>query len=56
MTVVKRLVDDGTTICATIHSPSQFCFSLFDRLIMLVRGQVVYFGKTSEYMRACVDP
>lgn len=48
MTVVKHLVSDGTTICATIHSPSQYCFNLFDKLLMLVRGQIVYFGDTSE--------
>lgn len=45
MTVVKGLIKDGTTICATIHSPTPYAFSLFDRLIMLVRGQVVYFGE-----------
>lgn len=48
MTVVKHLVADGTTICATIHSPSQYCFNLFDKLLMLVRGQIVYFGDTGE--------
>ena len=47
MTVVRALLQDGTTICATIHSPSQYCFSLFDSLIMLVRGRVVYFGPTT---------
>ena len=53
MTVISHLVNDGTTICATIHSPSQFTFSLFDRLLMLVRGEVVYFGKASEcYLHA----
>ncbi|GFH26288.1 ABC transporter domain-containing protein, partial [Haematococcus lacustris] len=44
MTVVKHLVADGTTICATIHSPTSYCFNLFDRLIMLVKGKIVYFG------------
>ncbi len=44
MTVVKQLVHDGTTICATIHSPSSYTFSLFDRLVMLLRGRVVYCG------------
>jgi len=48
MTVVKGLDSSGVTICATIHSPSQYTFHLFDRLIMLVRGQVVYFGPTTE--------
>eukprot|EP00798_Chlamydomonas_sp_ICE-L_P008106 gene8106-1352_t len=48
MRVVRTLLDDGTTICATIHSPSQFTFSLFDDLLMLVKGRVVYFGPASE--------
>ena len=46
--MVKSLTKDGTTICATIHSPTAYCFSLFDRLIMLVRGRVVYFGAVGE--------
>ncbi|GFR47309.1 hypothetical protein Agub_g8996 [Astrephomene gubernaculifera] len=44
MTVVKALAKEGVTICATIHSPTSYCFSLFDSLIMLVKGRVVYFG------------
>ncbi|KAG2450267.1 hypothetical protein HYH02_004778 [Chlamydomonas schloesseri] len=44
MTMVKTLTSDGVTICATIHSPTSYCFSLFDSLIMLVKGRVVYFG------------
>ncbi|KAG2482622.1 hypothetical protein HYH03_018464 [Edaphochlamys debaryana] len=44
MTVVKELAGSGVTICATIHSPTSYCFSLFDSLIMLVKGRVVYFG------------
>lgn len=45
MTVVKQLVHEGVTITATIHSPTQYAFSLFDSLMMLVRGRVVYFGR-----------
>ncbi|GLC33334.1 hypothetical protein PLESTB_000344800 [Pleodorina starrii] len=44
MTMVKSLAAGGVTICATIHSPTSYCFSLFDSLIMLVKGSVVYFG------------
>ena len=34
----------GVTICATIHSPTPYAFSLFDSLMILLRGRVVYFG------------
>lgn len=44
MMVVKDLVKTNVTIVATIHSPTQYCFSLFDALMMLVRGSVVYHG------------
>ena len=44
MSEVKALVRGGITICATIHSPTPFAFSLFDSLIILLRGRVVYFG------------
>lgn len=42
---VKRLARRGITICSTIHSPTAFCFNLFDRLILLLRGRVIYFGQ-----------
>lgn len=45
MTTVRELLGEGTTICATIHSPTAYAFSLFDSLMMLTRGRVVYFGK-----------
>ncbi|EIE26352.1 hypothetical protein COCSUDRAFT_39467 [Coccomyxa subellipsoidea C-169] len=45
MTVVKGLVKNGITICATIHSPTPYCFNLFDTLMILLRGHVVYFGE-----------
>lgn len=46
MTVVKGLVSDGATIVATIHSPTAYAFTLFDSLMLLIRGRVVYFGPT----------
>lgn len=44
MELVKGLAADGTTICATIHSPSAYAFALFDRVMILAGGQVAYFG------------
>eukprot|EP00210_Caulerpa_lentillifera_P006026 g5759.t1 len=48
MTVVKHLVSDGTTICSTIHSPTPYCFGLFDRVLFLLRGEVVFFGERAQ--------
>ena len=46
MKVVKKLTRtrDSITVCATIHSPSPFTFRLFDKLIILLKGRVAYFG------------
>ena len=45
MGVVKGLVKTGMTICATIHSPTPHCFRLFDAMMILLRGRVVYAGQ-----------
>ena len=45
MTVVKGLTRTGITICATIHNPTPYCFNLFDRLMILLHGRVVYSGE-----------
>jgi ABC-type multidrug transport system ATPase subunit len=56
MTVVKALAASGVTVCATIHSPTPYSFNLFDRLLLMLRGRVVYFGRNgaqvTDYLRA----
>ena len=47
--VVKGLTKTGITICATIHNPTPYCFNQFDRLMLLLRGQTVYFGPNGEH-------
>ncbi|KAK9904972.1 hypothetical protein WJX75_006687 [Coccomyxa subellipsoidea] len=44
MIVIKMLLKTGMTICATIHSPTPSCFRLFDCMMILLRGKVVYAG------------
>jgi ABC-type multidrug transport system ATPase subunit len=46
MDIVKRLTtsNDSITVCATIHSPSPQTFNLFDKIIILLSGRIVYFG------------
>jgi ABC-type multidrug transport system ATPase subunit len=48
MRVVAGLAADGTTIATTIHCPSSYCFGLFDRLLLLLGGQLVYLGGAGE--------
>ncbi len=44
MRVTQGLARGGITVCATIHCPPPHTFALFDRLLVLQRGRVVYFG------------
>lgn len=48
MLVVKGLLKSGMTICATIHSPTPFAFNLFDRLMILLGGDTVFFGRNGN--------
>jgi ABC-type multidrug transport system ATPase subunit len=40
--------DRGKTVIATIHQPSSQAFNLFDRLILMQDGHIVYQGLASE--------
>jgi len=58
MSVVSSLVArDGTTVATTIHSPSSFCFGLFNKLLVLVNGRMIYMGGAGDaaidYFRKC---
>jgi ABC-type multidrug transport system ATPase subunit len=55
MEVVKNLTKTGITICATIHNPTPYCFNLFDRLMILLHGRVVYSGDNGAcaYRKLC---
>jgi len=49
MGIVKELTWKGLTTVVSIHSPSSSIFSLFDKLIILSDGRLMYFGKADEY-------
>ncbi|GBF98060.1 hypothetical protein Rsub_10288 [Raphidocelis subcapitata] len=46
MAAVARLAAGGVTAVATVHSPTARAYELFDRVLMLLGGRVVYFGET----------
>ena len=43
-----RLARNGRTVLTTIHQPSSQVFQLFDRLLLLVRGEQVFFGPVTQ--------
>jgi ATP-binding cassette subfamily G (WHITE) protein 2 len=48
VSVIKDLAMSGITVCATIHSPSEYAFKLFDKMLILLRGKTVYFGNNCD--------
>lgn len=38
---------DGRTVISTIHQPNSDIFEMFDRLMLLARGKIIYFNKAS---------
>jgi len=44
MSTMRRLAHDGHTVLCTIHQPSSTIFSMFDDLMLLSEGEMVYFG------------
>ncbi|KAJ9566593.1 hypothetical protein OSB04_002559 [Centaurea solstitialis] len=48
MRTVRNTVDTGRTVVCTIHQPSIHIFEAFDELLLLKRGQVVYFGPLGQ--------
>ncbi|KAL4552298.1 hypothetical protein Ndes2526B_g06517 [Nannochloris sp. 'desiccata'] len=45
--VVNNLKHSGMTICTSIHSPTPYTFQLFDRVLVLQRGRLVYQGSAN---------
>lgn len=40
--ILKNLAKSGRTIISTIHQPSSEIFSVFDKLMLLVQGEIIY--------------
>lgn len=48
ITSLRRLASNGRTVVTTIHQPRSSIFQLFDMLLLLSNGRVMYFGPARE--------
>jgi ABC-type multidrug transport system permease subunit len=46
--VLKRLTRQGKTVVATLHQPSSEIFHMFDDILLLSRGRVIYYGTAQD--------
>eukprot|EP01126_Amoeba_proteus_P027057 TRINITY_DN2681_c0_g1_i9.p1 TRINITY_DN2681_c0_g1~~TRINITY_DN2681_c0_g1_i9.p1 ORF type:complete len:518 (-),score=101.00 TRINITY_DN2681_c0_g1_i9:59-1612(-) len=51
VTKLKELTLSGCTVLTTIHQPGSKTYELFDNLMLLHRGSVVYFGAAREAVK-----
>jgi len=45
---LRDLAQEGHTIICTIHQPSSEIFALFDKLLLLAKGKLVYHGEAAK--------
>jgi energy-coupling factor transporter ATP-binding protein EcfA2 len=45
MDLLKELSNQGRTVIQTIHQPNSDCFDMFDKLMLLARGRVIFFNE-----------
>lgn len=48
MSTMSDLASAGRTVISTIHQPRSSIFALFETLLLLSEGKLVYFGKATE--------
>ena len=48
MTAVENMSKQNRTIMSTIHQPSPEVFSLFNKVVLMVAGRLVYFGAADQ--------
>lgn len=53
--LMEKLTKSGQAILCTIHQPSAMLFQRFDRLLLLSKGQTIYFGDIGKDANILVD-
>eukprot|EP00584_Thalassiosira_punctigera_P008055 CAMPEP_0172542170 /NCGR_PEP_ID=MMETSP1067-20121228/12831_1 /TAXON_ID=265564 ORGANISM="Thalassiosira punctigera, Strain Tpunct2005C2" /NCGR_SAMPLE_ID=MMETSP1067 /ASSEMBLY_ACC=CAM_ASM_000444 /LENGTH=731 /DNA_ID=CAMNT_0013328349 /DNA_START=37 /DNA_END=2232 /DNA_ORIENTATION=+ len=52
---LRTLANQGKTVVAVIHQPSQHTFQLFDDLLLISEGRQMYFGEISKVRQYMTD-
>ncbi len=47
---LKRIAERGRTVICSIHQPRAEQLALFDSVVLMAKGQIVYYGPTGEAM------
>lgn len=48
METLKELANQGRTIVQTIHQPNSDIFEMFDRLMLMAKGKIIYFNQADK--------
>jgi ATP-binding cassette subfamily G (WHITE) protein 2 len=48
MAAVRNLANQNRTVLCTIHQPSADTFNLFDTVLLMAKGRVIYFGRVHD--------
>lgn len=56
MGVVRKLADQNRTCVATIHQPSPEVFALFDKVLLVSAGRLIYFGSSADVIPYLTQP
>lgn len=48
MAIMKDLTDSGRTIVTTIHQPNTHAFDMFDQMMLLTQGKVIYMNDACQ--------
>ena len=51
MSAVRNLANQNRTVICTIHQPSPATYYLFDKLLLMAAGKVIYFGPSKEVVK-----
>lgn len=51
MAAIRRIADQNRTCISTIHQPSTAVYEMFDTIVLLCHGHLIYFGPAKEVVQ-----